>query len=169
MLDAAIVGLGRWGQNYVNSVQGASTRVRFTRAVVRTPDKSREFADKHALVEVSHRFRARENERPRMLGNRRGVGTGRCFHRNAARGRRLDIDRVDAAAVFGDHFETSAGVDDAAGDFSVAHDNGDGIMTTRRSTSWPADRMARLQALHGTHSRRPRPAEVGRVIGIRRK
>jgi len=49
MLDAAIVGLGRWGQNYVNSVQGASTRVRFTRAVVRTPDKSREFADKHGL------------------------------------------------------------------------------------------------------------------------
>jgi len=49
MLEAAIVGLGRWGQNYVNSVQGASTRVRFTRAVVRTPDKSREFADKHGL------------------------------------------------------------------------------------------------------------------------
>ena len=42
-------------------------------------------------------------------------------------------------------------------------------MTTRRSTSWPADRMARLQALHETHSRRPRPAEVGRIIGIRRK
>ena len=42
-------------------------------------------------------------------------------------------------------------------------------MTTRRSTNWPADRMARLQALHETHSRRPRPAEVGRVIGIRRK
>ena len=49
MLEAAIVGLGRWGQNYVNSVQGASTRVHFTRAVVRTPDKSREFADKHGL------------------------------------------------------------------------------------------------------------------------
>src|SRR5476649_252159 len=49
MLDAAIVGLGRWGQNYVNSVQGAGTRVRFTRAVVRTPDKSREFAQKHSL------------------------------------------------------------------------------------------------------------------------
>jgi acyl-CoA thioester hydrolase len=42
-------------------------------------------------------------------------------------------------------------------------------MTTRRSTNWPADRFARLQALHETHSRRPRPAEVGRVIGIRRK
>src|SRR6185369_777574 len=49
MLDAAIIGLGRWGQNYVNSVQGASTRLRFTRAVVRNPDKSREFADKHRL------------------------------------------------------------------------------------------------------------------------
>jgi len=49
MLDAAIIGLGRWGQNYVNSVQGASTRLRFTRAVVRNPDKSREFADEHRL------------------------------------------------------------------------------------------------------------------------
>lgn len=49
MLDAAIAGLGRWGQNYVNSVQGASTRVRFTRGIVTNPDKSREFAQKHAL------------------------------------------------------------------------------------------------------------------------
>jgi len=49
MLDCAIVGLGRWGQNYVNAVQGTSTRLRFTRAVVRNPDKSREFADKHRL------------------------------------------------------------------------------------------------------------------------
>ncbi|MEO7728837.1 MAG: Gfo/Idh/MocA family oxidoreductase [Burkholderiales bacterium] len=49
MLDAAIVGLGRWGQNYVNSVQGASSRLRFTRGVVRNPEKSREFAEKHGL------------------------------------------------------------------------------------------------------------------------
>jgi predicted dehydrogenase len=49
MINAAIVGLGRWGQNYVNSVQGVSTRVRFTRAVVRNPEKSREFAQKHSL------------------------------------------------------------------------------------------------------------------------
>jgi predicted dehydrogenase len=49
MLDVAIVGLGRWGQNYVNAVQGASARVRFTRGVVRQPDKVREFADKHGL------------------------------------------------------------------------------------------------------------------------
>jgi acyl-CoA thioester hydrolase len=42
-------------------------------------------------------------------------------------------------------------------------------MTTRRSAAWPADRLERLRALYETHTRRPRPAEVGRVIGIRRK
>jgi acyl-CoA thioester hydrolase len=42
-------------------------------------------------------------------------------------------------------------------------------MTTRRSTIWPEDRLARLRALHEAHSQRPRPAEIGRVIGIRRK
>src|SRR6185295_10359819 len=42
-------------------------------------------------------------------------------------------------------------------------------MTTRRSTSWPEDRLTRLQALHEAHSLRPRPSEVGRSIGIRRK
>jgi acyl-CoA thioester hydrolase len=42
-------------------------------------------------------------------------------------------------------------------------------MTTRRSTTWPEDRFARLRAVHAAHSRRPRPPEVGRVIGIRRK
>jgi predicted dehydrogenase len=49
MLDAAIIGLGRWGQNYVNSVQSVSTRLRFTRALVRNPDKSHLFADEHGL------------------------------------------------------------------------------------------------------------------------
>jgi acyl-CoA thioester hydrolase len=42
-------------------------------------------------------------------------------------------------------------------------------MATRRSTTWPEDRLARLQAVHEVHSRRPRPAEVGRSIGIRRR
>jgi predicted dehydrogenase len=49
MIDAAIVGLGRWGQHHVNSVQGVSTSVRFTRGIVRTPEKSRQFADKQGL------------------------------------------------------------------------------------------------------------------------
>ena len=42
-------------------------------------------------------------------------------------------------------------------------------MTTRRSATWPDDRLARVRVLHEAHSRRPRPAEIGRVIGIRRK
>jgi acyl-CoA thioester hydrolase len=42
-------------------------------------------------------------------------------------------------------------------------------MTTRRSTTWPDDRFECLRAVHEAHSRRPRPAEIGRVIGIRRK
>jgi acyl-CoA thioester hydrolase len=42
-------------------------------------------------------------------------------------------------------------------------------MTTRRSTTWPEDRLALVQALHDAHSLRPRSPEVGRSIGIRRK
>jgi acyl-CoA thioester hydrolase len=42
-------------------------------------------------------------------------------------------------------------------------------MKTRRSTTWPEDRLAGVQALHEAHSGRPRPPEVGRSIGIRRK
>ena len=42
-------------------------------------------------------------------------------------------------------------------------------MTTRRSTTWPDDQIARLRALHIAHLQRPRPSEVGRAIGIRRK
>jgi acyl-CoA thioester hydrolase len=42
-------------------------------------------------------------------------------------------------------------------------------MTTRRSTGWPDDQMAHLRVLHLAHLPRPRPSEVGRPIGIRRK
>ena len=49
MINAAIVGLGRWGRNLVDAVQGKSSRIRFTRAVVRRTDAAREFAARHAL------------------------------------------------------------------------------------------------------------------------
>lgn len=42
-------------------------------------------------------------------------------------------------------------------------------MTARRSAPWPDDQYARLRAVYAAHQPRPRPAEVGRVIGIRRK
>ena len=49
MIKAAIVGLGRWGKNLVESVQGKSARLRFTHAVVRRPAEAADFAARHAL------------------------------------------------------------------------------------------------------------------------
>ncbi|MCG8542603.1 MAG: Gfo/Idh/MocA family oxidoreductase [Alphaproteobacteria bacterium] len=49
MLNAAIIGLGRWGQVLVESVQGKSEAIRFTAAVTRTPSNAQAFADKHGL------------------------------------------------------------------------------------------------------------------------
>ena len=44
MIDAAIVGLGRWGRTLVKAVQGKSDKLRFTHAVSRDPAKLREAA-----------------------------------------------------------------------------------------------------------------------------
>ncbi|HEV2008187.1 MAG TPA: Gfo/Idh/MocA family oxidoreductase [Burkholderiales bacterium] len=49
MINAAIVGLGRWGKNLVDSVQGKSEQLQFTHALVRRPDAARDFAARHAL------------------------------------------------------------------------------------------------------------------------
>ena len=50
MIDAAIVGLGRWGKTLVEAVQGKSDKIRFTRAVSRNPSQHREFLEKHHLL-----------------------------------------------------------------------------------------------------------------------
>jgi predicted dehydrogenase len=50
MINAAIVGLGRWGQNLVNSVQGKSDKIRFTAGVLRHPEKARDFAASHGFL-----------------------------------------------------------------------------------------------------------------------
>jgi predicted dehydrogenase len=59
MLDAAIVGVGRWGQTLVNSVQVAGAPVgeliRFTHGIARTPDKVSDFA-KVQNLELSSDF-----------------------------------------------------------------------------------------------------------------
>lgn len=49
MLNAAIVGIGRWGKNFVEAIQGRSERVRFVRGVDSAPDKLRDFAARHDL------------------------------------------------------------------------------------------------------------------------
>src|SRR2546423_11069449 len=51
MLNAAIVGLGRWGQRLVEAVSTPpSAAIRFTHGVVRTPDKVASFCSTHGLT-----------------------------------------------------------------------------------------------------------------------
>lgn len=50
MIDAAIVGLGRWGQRILQSAQGRSTRIRFTRGMVRHPAAAEAVAREHGLA-----------------------------------------------------------------------------------------------------------------------
>ncbi|MCC7275634.1 MAG: Gfo/Idh/MocA family oxidoreductase [Alphaproteobacteria bacterium] len=49
MLNAAVVGLGRWGQTLVNAVQGGD-KVRFVAGCTRTPAKAAEFGAKHGFA-----------------------------------------------------------------------------------------------------------------------
>jgi len=49
VINAAIVGLGWWGQKIVNAVQGKSTRIRFIRSVSKEPDTVREFTARHQM------------------------------------------------------------------------------------------------------------------------
>jgi len=55
MINAAVIGLGRWGKNIVDSVQGKSPRLRFIRGVSKDPDLVRDFAAKHGF-ELSTEF-----------------------------------------------------------------------------------------------------------------
>ena len=50
MINAAIVGLGRWGRLLAESVQGTSKRIRFTAGVTRSPAKAQDFCSRHGIV-----------------------------------------------------------------------------------------------------------------------
>ena len=50
MIDAAIIGLGRWGKGIVQSVQGKSPRLRFIRGVSKEPEQVRDFAATHGFA-----------------------------------------------------------------------------------------------------------------------
>ena len=49
MINAAMIGLGRWGQSIVNAVQGKSTRVRFVHGVSKELELARDFAARHGF------------------------------------------------------------------------------------------------------------------------
>ena len=47
MIQAAMIGLGRWGQTTIAAVQGNSNRVRFVHGVTKEPELVRDFAARH--------------------------------------------------------------------------------------------------------------------------
>jgi predicted dehydrogenase len=49
MINAAMVGLGRWGQTILNSVQGKSSRLRIVHGVSKEPELARELAARHGF------------------------------------------------------------------------------------------------------------------------
>src|SRR5215475_7253258 len=53
MINAAIVGLGRWGRMLVDSVQGKSDKIRFTHAVSRNPASVADYCAKRGLTAIS--------------------------------------------------------------------------------------------------------------------
>ena len=52
MLNAAIYGLGRWGNRLTESVQG-SDKIRVVKAVTRTPDNHKDYAQKYGIKVLS--------------------------------------------------------------------------------------------------------------------
>lgn len=50
MIEAAVIGLGRWGKGIVESVQGKSQRLRIVRGISKEPDQVRDFAQKHGFT-----------------------------------------------------------------------------------------------------------------------
>lgn len=53
MIDAAIVGLGRWGRTLIDSVQGKSDKIRFIRAVTRDPARHADYLRERGLEPVT--------------------------------------------------------------------------------------------------------------------
>src|ERR1051325_1443604 len=49
MINAAIIGLGRWGKSLVTAVQGKSTRLRFIHGVSKEPEQLQAFAQQHGF------------------------------------------------------------------------------------------------------------------------
>jgi predicted dehydrogenase len=49
MINAAVVGLGRWGKSIVEAVQGKSRRLHFVRGICKEPDQLADFAAKHGF------------------------------------------------------------------------------------------------------------------------
>ena len=63
-----------------------------------------------------------------MFGNRGGIRPGRRANQNAACGSRLNVNDIDAAAMFGNHLQCRGGIHNGGSDVAIAHQDGDGIV-----------------------------------------
>jgi predicted dehydrogenase len=61
MINAAVIGLGRWGKSLVTAVQGKSERLRFVHGVSKEPDDVRGFAQQHGFKLTTELSDAIEN------------------------------------------------------------------------------------------------------------
>jgi predicted dehydrogenase len=89
MIQAAIFGLGRWGQNLVNSVQKHSSDVRFKRAVVQTPSKYQEYAEQNHLLITTDAHEVLRDPEIQMIV--------------LATPHKLHVEQIQAAASAGKH------------------------------------------------------------------
>ena len=58
MVNAAVIGLGRWGKSLVTAVQGKSDRLRFIHGVSKEPDDVRGFAQQADADHADRRLEA---------------------------------------------------------------------------------------------------------------
>ena len=75
MINAAIVGMGRWGQTLVEAVQEKSDRIRFVRGVTKEPGDIASFADKHEIRMYCHGPVPEGGQRSRLALSKDGI----CF------------------------------------------------------------------------------------------
>ena len=140
MLDAAIVGLGRWGRNLVNSVQGKSAQLRFVRGVAMELDAAREFGAAHGFAVTDRLEDALDDPRVRAVV----LATPHLLH----------TSQIVAAARAGKHVfcEKPLALTLADARVSVAACESAGVVLGlgQQRRFWPAVKAAREMAAAGT-------------------
>jgi len=89
MIDAAIVGLGRWGKGFLESVQGKSGRIRFVRGRDTVPHVARDLAARHGFKPSSDLADA--------------LADPPCRRSSSSRAHSLHREQVVACALAGKH------------------------------------------------------------------
>jgi len=89
VIQAAIFGLGRWGQNLVNAVQHKSQKVQFKSAVVQTPSKYDDFAHQKKIKVTANPQEVLDDSEIQMLV----LATPHNLH----------VQQIQTGAKFGKH------------------------------------------------------------------